>query len=238
MSGHSKWASIRHKKGAADAKRGKIFSKISKAITVTVKEGGDDPSMNFSLRLMIDKARQANMPKDNIERAIARGSGVGGEGTLEIAVYDGMGPGGASLIIETVTDNTNRTYGNVKTIFNKQGGNMDAKVMWQFERKGAVRVADASSVGDRDSFELELIDLGAQEINWEDGGLEIISAISSLQKIEEAIKSSELEVESAALEYIAKDQLQISPEDEQKLEKFIELLDDDDDVTNVFTNAA
>lgn len=237
MSGHSKWASIKHKKGAADAKRGKIFSKLAKAIAVCAREGGGDPAMNFSLRLAIEKAKQANMPKDNIERAIARGTGESGEEALATAVYEGMGPGGAALIVETVTDNKNRTYANIKSIFNKLGGNMEAKVMWQFEQKGVVRVEDTASIADRESFELELIDSGAEEINWEDG-LEVVCAISDLQKIEEKIKSTGLEIQSADLEYLAKDDLQLSADDEQKLERFMDALDDDDDVTNVYTNAA
>ncbi|MCH8049142.1 YebC/PmpR family DNA-binding transcriptional regulator [Patescibacteria group bacterium] len=238
MSGHSKWHSIRHKKAATDAKRGKIFSKLIKNVTVAAREGGGDPVINFRLRLAIDKAKAANVPKDNIERAIARGTGEVGEGALETVVYEGMGPGGASLIIEAVTDNKNRTHASIKIIFNKQGGNMEAKVMWQFDRKGVVRVHDVSSVEDRDSLELSLIDAGTEDITWNEKSLEVVSAINDLQKVEEAVKSAGLTVESADLEYIAKDEIKLSEEDEAKLEKFIELLDDDDDVTNVYTNAS
>ncbi len=236
MSGHSKWHSIRQKKGAADAKRGKIFSKISKAITVIAREGGSDPSTNFSLRLAIEKAKQANMPKDNIQRAIDRSMGSGNETKLETVFYDGMGPGGVAFIVEAVTDNKNRTYSNIKMIFNKLGGNMEAKVMWMFERKGVVRIEDISKIDSKDVFELEMIDYGAEEIIWNDG-LEIISGISDLQKIESAISNLGLIASSAELEYVPKDTINILKDDEVKLERFIETLDDDDDVTNVYTNA-
>lgn len=238
MSGHSKWASIKHKKGAADAKRGKIFSKLSKAITVTAREGGTDPDMNFSLRLAIDKAKAANMPKDNIDRAIQKAAGGGEGGDLTTAVYEGMGPGGCALIIEAVTDNTNRTISSLKGIFNKRGANIDAKVMWMFDRKGVVHVENASSIEDKDVFELALIDAGAEDISRADNRLSVICDISELQKVSEAVKAAGLEIESAGLEYVAKDEVQLSAEDEAKLGDFIEALEDDDDVEAVYTNAA
>ncbi|RMD50630.1 YebC/PmpR family DNA-binding transcriptional regulator [Candidatus Parcubacteria bacterium] len=238
MSGHSKWATIKHKKSMADARRGKVFSKLSKAITVAVKEGGVDEATNFALRLAIQKARQANMPKENIERAIARGQGSGGEGALEVALYEGMGPGGVSILVEVLTDNKNRALTNIKTIFNKNGGNMDAKVLWQFERKGVVRAEAEESIADKDNFELSLIEAGAEDINWDGSRVEIISALSDLQAVEKAVSEAGLKVESAEPEYIAKDKIKLSEADEEKLMKFLELLDDDDDVNNVFTNAA
>ena len=237
MSGHSKWASIKHKKGAADAKRGKLFSKLAKAITVAVRSGGADEAMKFSLRLAVDKAKQANMPKENIERAVARGLGDSGEGDLTTAVYEAMGPGGAALLIEVLTDNTNRSLTNVKTVLNKSGANPDAKVMWQFERKGVVRVDDVSSTDDRDVAELALIDAGAQDISWDDG-LEVVGELSDLQTLEKAVSELGLKVTSAEPEYVASDVMQLSEEDEKKLGELIEKLDDDDDVQNVYTNAA
>jgi len=237
MSGHSKWHSIKHKKGAADAKRGKLFSKLAKAITVAVRSGGPDEAMNFALRLAVEKAKQANMPKDNIERAIARGSGDSGEADLTTAVYEAMGPGGASLLVEVLTDNTNRSLTNVKTILNKSGANPDAKVMWQFERKGVVRVDDASSIEDRDVAELALIDAGAEDLSWDDG-LETIGALADLQALEKVVSELGLKASSAEPEYVANESLQILPEDEEKLADLIEKLDDDDDVQNVYTNAA
>ena len=238
MSGHSKWHSIRHKKGAADAQRGALFSKLSKAITVSAREGGADPVMNFGLRLAIEKAKAANMPKENIERAVQKGAGGGDGDNLTTAVYEGMGPGGAALMIEAVTDNTNRTIASIKTIFNKRGGNIDAKVAWMFERKGVVHVEDASSVEDRDQLELALIDAGAEDISYDGNRMSVVSEVQDLNAVSDAVKELSLTIESAGLEYIAKDQVQLSEEDEEKLGAFIEALEDDEDVNAVYTNAA
>lgn len=236
MSGHSKWASIKHKKGAADAKRGKIFSKLAKLISVAAKEGGGDLSMNFGLRLLVEKAKKANMPKDNIERAIARGTGVGSEGEqMTEAVYEAMGPGGSAIVIETLTDNTNRTLGNVKTIVAKRGGNFGAKVLWMFEKKGVVRVEDASGISSKDEFELELIEAGAEDIEYEDG-MTVICGIPDLQSVVGVFEKQQIETAGAGLEYVAKDALSISPEDEEKLFALMEAIEEDDDVSNVYTN--
>ncbi|MDP2631638.1 MAG: YebC/PmpR family DNA-binding transcriptional regulator [Candidatus Uhrbacteria bacterium] len=237
MSGHSKWASIKNKKGAADAKRGQIFSKLSKLIEVAAKEGGADVGMNFSLRLLVEKAKKSNMPKENIERAIERGSGTGGGTAMISAVYEAMGPGGAAIIIETLTDNTNRTLGNVKSTITKRGGNFGAKVLWLFDHKGVIRVDDVSSVSDRDTVELELIEAGAEDITFDDNGLTVLSSIQDLKTVVDAIKSAGLESSSAGIEYIAKDDLAISSDDEEKLMALLEAIEEDDDVTNVYTNA-
>jgi YebC/PmpR family DNA-binding regulatory protein len=238
MSGHSKWHSIRHAKGKADAKRGKVFSKLSKAISVCAREGGPDPVMNFSLRLAIDKAKAANMPKDNIERAISRGQG-GGEGqVLQTAVYEGMGPGGAAILVEAVTDNLNRTIANVKIIFNKGGGNMDAKVMWMFDRKGVVRARGVDELESRDTFELALIDAGADNIEFHNNELFVTSAVKHLSSVILAVNNSGLDVQDSGIEYIAKDAAKLSGDDEEKLENFIEALEDEEDVSAVYTNAA
>lgn len=239
MSGHSKWASIKHKKGAADAKRGKVFSKLAKQITVAAKEGGTDLSMNFGLRLLVDKAKKANMPKDNIERAINRGGGTGADGeVMTEAVYEVMGPGGAAIIVETLTDNTNRTLGSIKTICNRRGANFGASVLWMFEQKGVVRVEEVGGIEDRDAFELELIEAGAEEINFDENGLEVISGITDLQQINDTVANAGLESTSAGIEYIAKDGLELAKEDEEKLFSIMEAIEEDDDVTNVYTNAA
>ena len=236
MSGHSKWASIRHKKGAADAKRGKVFSKYAKLIMVAAKEGGGDLGTNFSLRLLVDKAKAANMPKDNIERAIKRGTGEIAGGELSSALYEAMGPGGAALLIESLTDNTNRAYTNIRTIISKSGANFDAKVLWQFDQKGVVRVDDISAVEDRDALELSLIEAGAEDIQWENG-LVVISQKGDLQAVEKAVTEAGLMPESSELEYVPQNEVELSESDENKLALLIEKLDDDDDVNNVFTNA-
>ncbi|PIQ67329.1 YebC/PmpR family DNA-binding transcriptional regulator [Candidatus Uhrbacteria bacterium CG_4_10_14_0_2_um_filter_41_7] len=239
MSGHSKWASIKHKKGAADAKRGKVFSKLAKLMTVAAKEGGSDLNMNFSLRMLAEKAKKANMPKDNIERAISRGTGEGADGVQMIeAVYEAMGPGGTAIIVETLTDNTNRTLGNLKNTIIKRGGNFGAKVLWMFDKKGVVRVEDASAIADRDIFELALIEARADDIIYDENALSVYCAVPDLQSVTEAVVSGGLEIESAGLEYVAKDEIKLSEEDEEKLFTLMDLIEEDEDVTNVFSNAA
>lgn len=238
MSGHSKWASIRHKKGAADAKRGKAFSKLAKLISVAAREGAD-PAMNFSLRLAVDRAKAVNMPKDNIERAISRGSGGGDGVALETAVYECMGPGGVSMLIVALTDNTNRAYTNIKTISNKNGGNMEAKVKWQFDQKGVVRVEEISDIADRDLVELGLIDAGAEDIDWdEEAGLIITAQVNDFKKVSDAASELNLKVSEAGLEYVPNVTIEINEEQAMKLERFVDLLEDDDDVDSVYTNAA
>lgn len=238
MSGHSKWATTKHKKGAADAKRGQAFSKLAKLITVAAREGAD-PDMNFALRLAVDRAKAVNMPKDNIERAIARGAGTGEGGALETAVYECMGPGGVAMLIVALTDNTNRAYTNIKTIANKSGGNMEAKVLWQFSQKGIVRVEDISAVEDRDSIELALIDAGAEDIDWnEEVGLMITSEVQDLKKVSDAARAAGLAITSAGIEYVPNSTIELSDEDGEKLARFVDSIEEDDDVDAVYTNAA
>lgn len=241
MSGHSKWATTKHRKGAVDAKKGKAFSKLAKLISVSAREGAD-PEMNFALRLAVDKAKAVNMPKENIERAIARGAGTGGEGNqLETVIYEGMAPGGASILVIAVTDNTNRARTSVKTVFNKHGGNIEAKVMWQFEQKGVVRVEDIASLQtqeEREGLELELIDAGAEDISYDQDLLTVICAVQDFKKVSDAISASGLTISDAGLEYIATDPVEFAPEDLEKLDKFIEILEEDEDVDSIFTNVA
>ena len=238
MSGHSKWASIKHKKGAADAKRGKTFSKLSKAITVSVKEGGPDLAMNFGLRLAIDKAKAANMPKDNIERAIERGKGGSSEGALASAVYEGMGPGGVAIVVEALTDNPNRTIGSLKTIFNKAGGNLDAKVLWMFDRRGVIEIEDVNTLDDHDLFELELIEAGAMDILREGDAILIVTEIPHLHSVASVVEEHQLIPENVGLAYLPKDIIELNGEDIEKLRVFIEKLEEDEDVDSVFINAS
>lgn len=238
MSGHSKWATIKRKKGAADAKRGQAFSKLSKTITVCAREGGTDPVMNFSLRLAIEKAKAANMPKDNIERAIQKAAGTGEGGQLATAVYEAMGPGGVAIVIEALTDNPNRTVTNVKNIVNKRGGNVEAKVLWMFERKGVAYVEDVAAISDWDSFELSLIDAGAEDIARSDDQVRVISSVKDLKAVTDALTASGLTVESAGIEYVAKNTTELSAEQEEKLQEMVEALEEDEDVNGVYTNAA
>jgi YebC/PmpR family DNA-binding regulatory protein len=237
MSGHSKWHKIRGQKGAADAKRGALFSKLAKAITILAKDGAD-PAMNFSLRIAIEKAKAANMPKDNIDRAVARGvSGAAGE-IMHTVVYEGMGPGGVSFLVEAVTDNTSRTVGHVKTIAMKNGANMEAKVLWQFVHKGVVRATGAEKIEDKDSVELACIEAGADDIGWHEDELVVIGPIAQLQALEKVVRELGFVVAGAELEYIPSQTITPSDEDGNRMMALVEAFEDDDDVTNVFTNIA
>ncbi len=238
MSGHSKWSKIKHKKGAADAKKGAVFTKLGNAITLAAKQGGDDPETNFSLRLAMDKAKQANMPKDNIQRAIKRGTGDLDGGQLEEVVYEGFLPGGLDkipIIIQGLTDNKNRAASEIKHILEKNGGSLAGPnaVMWQFEHQGVITLKQKEI---SDELELSLIDAGAQDIEEIDEEIIIYTKPEDLQKVKESLEQKNIQIESADLEYVAKDKQKISDEIGEKIEKTMEELDECDDVTNYFTN--
>jgi len=211
-------------------------------ITIAAKEGGNDLESNFKLRLAIEKARSANMPKDNIERAIKRGTGEGNEGVvLEEATYEAFGPAGSTFIIETITDNKNRTICDVKVAINKNGGQIGGanSVAWQFERKGLI-IIDKEQIKnkDKEELELELIDAGADDISYEDDDLIIITAPDQLQVVSENIKNLEIEIKESSLIYKAKEELKIEDETiKEKIGKLYEAIEDVDDVTNIYTNA-
>ncbi len=241
MSGHSKWATTHRQKSAADAKRGAIFTKLANLITIAAKEGGTDPNSNFKLRLAIDKAKTANVPKDNIERAISRGAGSSGGGnSFEELTYEIFGPANSAFLVEAVTDNKNRTVAEVKTTANKNGGQLGGpnSVSWMFERKGFATINLEGSNLDKDQLELDLIDAGAQEIDKDNKNWEIISNPEDLQNILQKIKLLEISITDSGLGYFAKNDLKISSIEEQnKIQSFYDLLDDIGDVTNVYTNA-
>src|SRR2546423_10982106 len=200
MSGHSKWSSIKHKKGAADAKRGKLFTKLTRAIIVAAKEGGPDPGSNLSLQNAIEKARSYSMPKDNIERAIAKGSGSGADGdAYETVVYEGYGPEGVAVIVEALTDNKNRTAADVRHMFAKNGGNLGATgaVAWQFERRGVV-VVPGDGI-DEEELLLVAADGGADDVEQDGDAFQVTSAPEALAAVREAIEAAGFGVDSAAL---------------------------------------
>jgi YebC/PmpR family DNA-binding regulatory protein len=240
MSGHSKWSKVKQKKGAIDAKRSANFTKLSKAITVAARDGGGDPEMNFKLRMAIDRARDGNLPKDKIENAILRGTGEGDTGQIEEAVYEAYGPGGVGMLIECLTDNKNRTVAEVKHIVSKSGCSMagPGSVMWMFDRKGVVRIDDASTVSDRDTLELTLIDAGAEDIKDEDGSIVIVTEISNLQKAVESLGTLEIKPDSAELEYLPKEPVEVDDKASESIIKLCEILDENDDVNNIYTNEA
>lgn len=235
MSGHSKWATTKRQKAAIDAKRSNIFTKVSNAISIAAKEGSDLET-NFKLRIAVEKAKQANMPKDNIERAIAKGSGKGDGAQLEQLTYEGFGPEKIGVIVEAVTDNRNRTVASLKQIFTKYGGQLAASgsVVWTFDRVGVIVCKLTDKITEEQ--ELNLIDAGANDWEQQEGQIIIYSSTQGLQKINERIKKMGWEIISSELEYIAKETIKVTQPD--KWEQFKESLEQDDDVNNFFSNAA
>ena len=238
MSGHSKWSTIKHKKGAADAKRGKLFSKLSRAIMVAAKEGGADPGSNLALQNAIEKARSYSMPKDNIERAIAKGAGEGTDGAaFEIVVYEGYGPEGVAVLVEALTDNRNRTASDVRHLFTKFGGNLGATgaVAWQFERRGVVLVS-ADDV-DEDELVLAAADAGADDVERDGSTFVVSSAPEELTTVRAALEAAGLELESVGLLMIPKITVAIADESTAKqVVRLVEGLEDNDDVQDVYAN--
>ena len=238
MSGHSKWSTIKHKKGATDAKRGQLFTKLSKAIIVAAKEGGPDPAANLSLQNAVEKAKSYSMPKDTIERAIARGAGTDADAAaFETIVYEGYGPDGVAVLVEALTDNRNRTASDVRHTFAKHGGNLGTTgaVAWLFERRGVVLV-DAESV-DEDELTLAAAEGGADDVELDGTVFQVSSAPEALSAVRDAIEAAGIEVQSAELTMIPKTTVEVTEEAAaKKLIRLIEELEDNDDVQDVSAN--
>jgi YebC/PmpR family DNA-binding regulatory protein len=238
VSGHSKWHSIRRQKGAADAKRGQLFSKLVRAIIVAAREGGPDPAANLALANAIEKARENSMPKDNIERAISRGSGTGPDAAAyERVTYEGYGPGGVAVYVEALTDNRNRTAADVRQAFAKNDGNLgeSGSVAWLFERKGVVLVS-AESV-DEEELMLAAADGGAEDVVEEGSGYQVTSAPDDLAGVREALTGARIGFESAELTMLPKTTIRIYDEsDAKKLVRLMEALEENDDVQDVYAN--
>lgn len=252
MSGHSKWATIKHKKGANDAKRGALFTKLSRNITVAASEGGGDPDMNFALRLAVDKAKQANMPKDNIERSIKKGTGeIQGE-VLHKVSYEAYSATGAAMIIDCTTDNTNRTVAEVKSMVETSGGKFAdmGSVSWQFEEKGLVVVApekikksekfgkeDEYIPVDIDEMSLELMEIeGIEDLKVEDGVVELVTAKSDFKKVNDQVEKLGYKIEASELIKLAKDLVPIEGGARTKLQSVMEKIEEHDDVDAVWVN--
>lgn len=237
MSGHSHWATIKHKKGAVDAKRGKIFTKIIREITVAAREGGGDQKSNAKLRLILEKARAANMTKDTIERAIDKGTGklAGGE-NYEASTYEGYGPHGVAVMIEVLSDNKNRTVSDLRHIFTKMNGTMaeGGAVAWMFEHKGVIRATGNMS---EDDFIEKLLDYNIDDVSFADGMFSVDCKKTDLDAVKKAIESMGLNIESAQLEWVAKTPVTIEDKSqEETVIKFLEAVEDLDDVQNVYAN--
>ena len=236
MSGHSKWSTIKRKKGAADAKRGQLFTRLGREITIAAREGGGDIDANFRLRLAVDKARQANMPKENIERAIQRGVGGGREGVaLESVIYEGYGPGGTAFMVEVLTDNRNRAVAEVRRAFSRHGGNLGETgcVGWMFERKGLLTI-DATGQ-DAEAIALAAIDAGAEDVKVEDNIVEVYAMVEDFQSVREAL-SREFPVEDAELSWVPKTLFQPDQKLTVQNMRLIESLEELDDVQSVHSN--
>jgi YebC/PmpR family DNA-binding regulatory protein len=237
MSGHSKWSTIKRKKGAADAKRGAIFTRLTRELVLAAREGGGDPDSNFRLRLAVDKARSENMPKDNIERAIKRGTGEDKEGAaFESIMYEGYVGHGVAVMIETVTDNRNRTVADLRHALTKAGGSMAelGAVAWQFDR--AAYFSFPSSMMNYDKA-LELgIEAGANDVIEDNGTIEIIAPVESFKVIADALHKAKVQPDEAGLRMIPKQEIELSPEDTLHVLKTLESIEDLDDVQNVYSN--
>ena len=238
MSGHSKWSSIKHKKGAADAKRGQLFTKLTRALIVAAKDGGPDPAANLALQNAIEKARAASMPKDNIERAIARGSGTGADAaSYEHISYEGYGPGGVAVYVDVLTDNRNRTAGEVRHVFARHDGNLaeSGAVAWLFERKGVVLVDRDST--DEDELTLAAADAGAEDVAEEGSSFEVTCAPEDLHAVREALEAAGIAVTDAEVTMLPKTTVEIEDESvARKVLKLIDGLEENDDVQEVYAN--
>ena len=236
MSGHSKWSSIKHKKGAADAKRGQLFSKLSRAIIVAAKEGGPDPSANLALQNAIEKARSYSMPKDNIDRAIAKGSGADAEAaSFETVVYEGYGPEGVAVLVEALTDNRNRTASDVRHAFTKHGGNLGTTgaVAWQFERRGVLLVA--ADGADEDGVLMTAAEAGADDVELDGSSFVVTSAPESLAAVRQALEEGGFAVESVELAMVPKTTVAVADESvARRIVKLVEGLEDTEDVQDVY----
>ena len=236
MSGHSKWHSIKHKKAVVDARRGQHFTKLARAITVAAREGGGDPEGNSGLALAIQKARDASMPKDNIERAIAKGTGEGADvDRIDTVVYEGYGPGGVALLIEALTDNRNRTGSDVRHLLSKHGGNLGepGSVSYLFDKRGVI-VIDATRYDEDDL--IPAIDAGAEDISLDEDVFEVITAPGSLNAVRDALAPTGVEIDSADIVQRPKTRVPVEEADAAKLMKLIDSLEESDDVAAVHAN--
>ncbi len=236
MSGHSKWAQIKRQKGANDQKRGQLFTKLGREITIAARDGGGDPNANFRLRLAIQRARESNMPMDNIERAIKRGTG-GGEGvTLEEIMYEGYGAGGAAILVEAMTDNRNRAAGEIRSVFTRCGGNLGESgcVGWLFDSRGVISLDPGTM--DPDELALMGIDAGAEDVQVEDGSVEIYTDPANLESVRQALERQKVSITSAEVTMVPKTKVEVDAKGTAQVMRLIERLEELDDVQRVHTN--
>lgn len=238
MAGHSKWHNIKNKKGKADAKRGKIFTKMARKIAVAVKEGGDDPNYNPSLKAAIDAAKAENMPNDNIERAIKKAAGEGDNTNYESITYEGYGPSGVAVLVQCLTDNRNRTAPEVRHAFDKHGGNLgtDGSVAFLFDKKGQMGIALEEGM-DTDQIQMDAIESGAEDINLEEDGIEILTQPEEYHRVRKALEEKGYEFVISEITYLPQTTTVLdNVEDRKKMGKLIDQLEENDDVQSVYHN--
>ncbi len=238
MSGHSKWANIKHKKGKADAAFGKIATKIAREITIAVRMGGSDPTGNMKLKLALSKAKANNIPKDNIQRAIQKGAGAQDGSNFEEITYEGYGPAGVAMMVTALTDNRNRTAADVRHVFSKYGGNMGATgcVNYMFQEKGIFIISKESGV-DEDELMMIALEAGAEDIKSEEDAFEVVTDPAAFDDVEKALADNNIEVEMSEITMVPDNLAALGEEDAVKVQKMLDALDDLDDVQDVYTNA-
>jgi YebC/PmpR family DNA-binding regulatory protein len=239
VSGHSKWANIKHKKARVDAQRGKMYTKIAKEIIMAAKQGGGDPDANFQLRMAIDKARSLNLPNDNINRAIQRGVGAQEGDNYESFSYEGYGPGGVAIIVDLLSDNRNRTASDIRHLFSKNGGNMGETgcVSYMFDRKGVIVVDREQDDRSEDEMLMLALEAGAEDLQTEEESFQIITAPDALEAVRRYLEQQGVPMESAELSMLPQTLVSVEGEASEKVMKLLEALEDHDDVQNVYTNA-
>jgi YebC/PmpR family DNA-binding regulatory protein len=239
MSGHSKWSTIKRKKEKTDSKRGKVFTKIGRELAVAVKEGGPDPNINSRLKDIIAKARASNMPQDTITRSIKKAAGEAGSINYESIVYEGYGPGGVAVIVEALTDNRNRTASDVRHCFDKNGGSLGATgcVAWMFERKGVVVIENSDGL-DEEALIMAALEAGADDVNDADGDLEITTTPAAFSAVYDALDKDGYTIAMAEVQQVPSNTVDVTEDIEESIQKMLDMLDDSDDVQNVYHNAA
>ncbi|MDR1204954.1 MAG: YebC/PmpR family DNA-binding transcriptional regulator [Peptococcaceae bacterium] len=239
MSGHSKWANIKHKKGRQDAAKGKVFTKVGRELIVAARAGGANPDANFRLKIAIQKAKACNMPADNIQRAIQKGAGAADGSNYEELTYEGYGPGGVAVMVNIMTDNRNRTAGEIRHIFSKNGGNMGETgcVGWMFKEKGLLTVASEDLTTDADDLMLTALDAGAEDIQEQEDAFEIMTAPEDFQKVKDQMEAGGVVFSEAEIMMIPETTVEITdPEQAKLLLRLMDYLEDHDDVQNTYTN--
>lgn len=239
MSGHSKWSQIKYKKSITDIKKGKIFSKLSREISVAAREKGGDPETNPKLRLVIEKAKEFNIPKENIERAIKRGAGELEGTTLEEVIYEAYGPGGIAIMIEGITDNKNRTLSEIKNILSIHNGKLagGGSVSYLFEKRGVIIINNEQKTTNRDELELSVIEAGAEDLKWRTDILEVYTKLEDFEKIKKSLQEKNIIIESSSIDWVAKVEIEIdNPKIKEQLTKLFDALDEQEDTNEIYSN--